>query len=55
MKIFKLTMPFSLLAVFFIAIGIILNDTNQIIFGFVWAILATLAYIMKKRSFNNRS
>lgn len=50
MQIIKLTMPFSLLALFFISIGIILNDQNQLYFGLVWLIISVIAYIKKKDS-----
>jgi len=46
-KTIKLTMPFSLLAIFFITIGLILNDRSQLYFGFVWLIIAVIAYVFK--------
>ena len=48
MKYFKLLLPFSALAVFFILIGFLLNDKHQIYFGIVWLLIALIAYTYKK-------
>ena len=44
--ILNLKRPFFILALFFIVIGIVLDDTMQINFGLVWLLIATseLAY-----------
>ncbi|MCG6960602.1 hypothetical protein LJE82_12000 [bacterium BMS3Abin03] len=47
-KVYQLTFPFSLLAVFFIAIGFILNEHNQVYFGVVWLLIAVIAFIVRK-------
>ena len=49
-KTIKLTMPFSLLAITFVMIGLVLQDLDQIYFGIVWLILSVIAFVMKKRS-----
>jgi len=47
-KIIKLTFPFSLLAIFFITISLILNDKSQLYFGLVWLIITVIAYVFKR-------
>jgi len=46
-KTIKLTMPFSLLAITFVMIGLILQDLDQIYFGIVWLIITVIAYVYK--------
>jgi hypothetical protein len=47
MKIVKLTLPFSLLGVTFVLIGLVLNDLDQIYFGIVWFIIAIFSFAWK--------
>jgi len=49
-KTIKLTMPFSLLAITFVMIGLVLQDLDQIYFGIVWLMLAVIAFVIKKGS-----
>ncbi len=40
-------MPFSMLGIAFIVIGIIMNDRFQILFGLVWIAIAIVVLMIK--------
>lgn len=40
-------MPFSALGIAFLLLGLILNDSRQLSFGFVWIVIAIIAIVYK--------
>jgi len=50
MKLFKNSMPFSILGVAFILLGIIFLDPKQFSFGLVWLLIAAAKIIVVERS-----
>ena len=40
----RLTRPFLALGIAFVAIGIVLGDRRQLYFGFVWLLIAAIAF-----------
>jgi len=49
MKFFKTTLPFSLLGIAFLAMGVIMSDPRQFSFGLVWLLIATAKYVLISR------
>ncbi len=47
--LFKLSMPFSVIGIAFILLGIIMDDSVQLYFGFVWIVIATIAIIYRNK------
>ncbi len=52
MKIFKSTMPFSILGIFFLVLGIAISDPRQFSFGIVWLLIAAAKYMLVSRKEN---
>lgn len=50
MKLFKNSMPFSVLGIAFILSGIIFSDPKQFSFGLVWFLIAAAKLIVVERS-----
>ena len=46
---FTLRTPFYALGIAFILLGLILDDSRQLSFGFVWIAIGTVALLFKKK------
>jgi len=46
MKFFKTTLPFSLLGIAFLSLGVIMSDPRQFSFGVVWLLIATAKFVL---------
>jgi hypothetical protein len=52
MKLFKISMPFSLLGIVFIVLGVVFTDPKQFSFGIVWFLIAAAKIYLTERSGN---
>jgi len=50
MKFFKSSLPFSLLGVAFITLGILYSDPKQFSIGLVWFLIATAKIVLTTRN-----
>jgi hypothetical protein len=46
MKLFKNTLPFSALGIFFLILGVFTSDPMHFSFGAVWLLIASAKYVL---------